>query len=658
MEAAQLQFIADAQEIVDQLDHDLEQLRAFRLHGPKRRELAARIFRRVHTLKGSASSLGLNVVSEIAHEFESVLDGMRLGRIPIDDPVLNLFEEATNLIAQTLASPTAGPDQAKRLIPRLHGIAKTSASQGRIANTLRAALPAEVALSLSEYDLQHAREAVREGTKLFVVSARFRIEDFDQNFRELSKLLGQVGEVIATVPGEPTTAEEIGFKLLYATDVVTDEIARRAATLGRIEITALKVEDPAARREVPAPRSAHSSSGDPPASVRVELEQLDQVISDASELFRDTTNALSAVRGPDNRDVVEAASLHLRRRFVELEERLIKLRLVPLAELLERTAARAGRIAARQLGKEIEFEIVGGDVEIDKMLADAIGEPLMHLVRNAVGHGIESPEERIAAGKNPTGKVTLVAFSEGSRIHISVSDDGRGIDLKRVASVASEHGIADPKSLSDDQCLRLIFRPGFSTAAEVSEMSGRGIGLDVVDRAMERTGGEVRLRTGPGHGTTFLIIMPAALALVDSIVVQSGQQLYAIETAHVAGQCIPTPDELSQAEDTGNFEWKEGSLPLIKLSSLVTQRTENGRQAPTELIICETGGDRFTNIGINRFALAVDKIIGEQEILVRSLGRHGARWTGVTGATELTDGHVALVLDLEALIRASGFTAS
>jgi two-component system, chemotaxis family, sensor kinase CheA len=656
MDEAQLQFIADAREIVEKLDHDLEQLRTFRLHGPKRRELAARIFRRVHTLKGSASSLGLDVVSEVAHEFESVLDGVRLGRIAIDDSLLNLFEEATNLIAQALSRPVTGAINARPVIARLLAIAKSSSNQGRIANTLRATLPPEIALSLSEYDLQHAREAVREGTKLFVVSAAFRIEDFDQGFRELSKLLGQIGEVIATVPGESTGAEEIGFKLLYAADVVTDDIARRAAELGRIQITALRLEDAATGPEKLAQHPARTTSTDPPAAVRVELSQLDQVISDASELFRDTTNALSAVRGPDNREVVEAATLHLRRRFVELEERLIKLRLVPLADLLERTAARAGRIAARKLGKEIEFEIIGGDVEIDKMLADAIGEPLMHLVRNAVGHGIESPEERIAAGKSPIGKITLVAFSEGSRIHISVSDDGRGIDLERIATVANEHGISDHESLSPDQCLRLIFRPGFSTASEVSELSGRGIGLDVVDRAMERAGGEVRLQTGAGRGTTFLIVMPAALALVESVIVQSSDQFYAIERSHVVARRSLTPNEIERGQDQGNLDWEGDDLPFITLRKLLAQRPENGEQA-AELIICEAGGDRLTNIGINRFALAVDKMIGEHEILVRTLGSNGARWTGVTGATELTDGNVALVLDLEALIKASGMVS-
>src|SRR6266567_311210 len=655
MDEAERQFIADAQEIVEKLDRDLDQLRVVRFQGPRRRELAARIFRRVHTLKGSAASLGLEIVREVSHEFESVLDSVRLGRVIIDDSLLNLFEEATNVIAQALSrEPTSGEVNAKALIARLQAIASAGASQGRIAGTLRAALPPDVARSLSEYDLQHAREAVREGARLFIVSAAFAIEDFDRNFRELSKLLGQIGEVIATVPGEFTAADEISFRLLCAAEVISEEIARRAVKLGRIEISELKIEPALTRQREPAPAdSLRMTSDEPAASVRVELSELDRIITAAGELFRDTTNALSAARAPDNQDVVAAATLRLRRRFVELEERLIKLRLVPLSETLERVATRAGRIAARQLGKEVEFEIVVGDIAIDKPLADAIAEPLLHLVRNAISHGLESPEERTAAGKDVIGKLRLAAFSESGRIHIAISDDGRGIDLARVASAAREQGIAGHDSLTMDQCLRLIFRPGFSTATEVSDLSGRGIGLDVVDRAMEQAGGEVRVHTETGRGTTFLISLPVALALVRCVLVRSGDQLYAIASARVAGQHSLDGDERGDNGNAGALDWKGEMLPLFSLARLLDQSAEVGASNERIAIILETKPYRNKGSGSEmQIAIAVERIEGKQETLVRSLGRHGARWPGVSGAAELADGSVALLLDVEELIEA------
>src|SRR5713226_4491042 len=660
MDEEQSQFIADAHEIVERLGGDLEQLRAVRARGPKRRELAARIFRRVHTLKGSAGSLDLQNVSLIAHEFEGVLDGVRLGRIEISDDVLDAFEDASGAIARALADGPSEPGEpgTDAVVERLHALAEKSKKQGTIASGLRSALPTEVARALSEYDLQHAREAIREGAKLFIVAAGFALESFDLQFRELSKLLGQSGEIIATVPGEPANAEEINFRLLYAAELVSNETLRLASALGRIELDELRIE-PAAAGEELFPGALPSTAPPTPTvervTVRVELDELNQLISETSELFRETTDALESLSTPANKPAVDVAGARLRRRCVELEERLIKLRLVPCAEVFERTVTRAGQTAARQLGKKVEFEIEGRDVGIDKSLADAISEPLLHLVRNAVSHGIESPEVRTAAGKSAIGKVKLAAFNEGSHIHITVTDDGRGIDLDRIANSATEHGIASSgEGFTMDQCLRLIFRPGFSTASEVSELSGRGIGLDIADRAMEQAGGEVRVATEAGVGTTFVMILPASLALVDCVIVRSDDQFYGIRSARVADHRSLDAPELKKISSTNTIDWKGEQLPVLSLRSLLSQaEDEEDDHRGRDLIVWQADTNRpARSRSLDRFALIVDAISGKQETLVRGLGRHAARWPGVSGAAELLDGNVALVLDVEQLIEA------
>ena len=658
MEETQTQFLADAQEIVEKLYHDLEQLRQARLHGPHRRELAARIFRRVHTLKGSAGTLGLNSVSQIAHEFEGVLDGVRLGRVEISDEVLDAFEDAVDAIARALETQLSGEPQpsSTTVTQSLNALAAKSQKQGTIATSLRSALPAEIARSLSEYDLQHAREAIREGAKLFIVSAGFAIETFDEKFRELSGLLGQSGEIIATVPGESTAPDEITFRLLYAAELVANEAMRQATTLGRIEVSELKLEPSivtAKQSVAPSHSSLRSSGESTTTSVKVELGRLDELISDASELFRETTRALATL-DPSLQHEGEAGSARLQRRFVELEERLIKLRLVPCAEILERAATRAGRIAARQLGKQVEFEIAGSDVGIDKALADTIAEPLLHLVRNAVSHGIESPEERTAAGKSPTGRVKLAAFSEGSRIHIMVNDDGRGIDLDRIAEAARIQGIAgNGAGLTMDQCLRLIFRPGFSTTPEVSDLSGRGIGLDVVDRAMEQAGGEVRVASEPGAGTTFVMILPAGLALVRCQTVRCGQRFYSIGSARVIGHRLLEANELAEIESAKTIDWEGDNLPVFVLPNLLSEPSETIVPTSQSLLVWQADHHRPARTSVpDRLALVVDSIEAEHETLVRSLGRHAARWHGIAGAAQLSDGNVALVLDVEELIKA------
>jgi two-component system chemotaxis sensor kinase CheA len=652
MDGEQSQFIADARELIEKLYNDLEQLRGARSQGRQRRELAARIFRRVHTLKGSAGSLGLKAVSQIAHDFEGVLDGVRLGRVEITDAVLDAFEDGADAIARALESaPTEETSSSAALvIKRLAALAAQSKKEGSTGSSLRSILPLEIARSLSEYDLQHTREAIREGAKLFVVSAGFAIETFDQDFRELTKLLGQSGEIISTGPGEPPTEDEINFRLLYAAELVPGDVLRQAHVLGRIEISELQIDLSVAGTKVSAEAfPAPQSSPDTAETVRVDLRHLDELISGASELFRYTTNALLSLSASGDKLPFETATRHLRRRFVELEEGLLKLRLVPAGEVLGRAAARGGRIAARRRGKQVDFEIVGGEVGIDKSLADTIADPLLHLVRNAVTHGIESPAEREAAGKSPVGRVRLAAFNEGSRVHITVTDDGRGIDWDRIAAAAAAHGIANNASdLSPDQCLRLIFRPGFSTASRASELSGRGIGLDVVDRAMEQAGGEVRVATEMGAGTTFAMIMPATLALVQCLLVQSGDQLYAIESARIT--------EGDVRKDNGRLKSQGEDLPVFHLRALLGQNESPDTEGT--MIVWQAHHDgagvamkKESNEEDSRYVLFVDGVQGHHETLVRSLGRHAARWNGVCGAAELLDGRLALVLDIEELIK-------
>src|SRR6185503_9184217 len=427
-------FLDDANEIVERLYSDLKQLRAARLQGKRRRHLAAQIFRRVHTLKGSAASFGFGAVSEIAHQFEAVLDGLRLGRLNLTAEVLDAFEDAVSSIDRALQAPNDKLAQEQSQIVQQLARYATAASKRGIATGLRAALPTDIASSLSEYDLQHAREAVREGAKLFVVSAAFGIETFDRDFRELTRLLGHSGEVIATTPGGPSQDNEINFRILYAADFISSEVARQAAELSRVEHHEIKIELP---QSEPAVADETDQATTPDAddinrsAIRVELPLLDDLINTAGELFRQAGNTLTQTAVSPTA-VNERAFTDMRMRFVAFEERLIRLRLVPAKEVLERAALRAGRIAARHLGKEVEFRIEGAEVGIERSLAEVIADPLLHLVRNAIIHGVETPDERRALGKEPMGRVTLAASNRSGRIHITVSDDGRGIDLDRI----------------------------------------------------------------------------------------------------------------------------------------------------------------------------------------------------------------------------------
>lgn len=655
MDSTLNQFIADAKDIIDRLYADLQQLRSLRAQGRHRRELASRIFRHVHTLKGSAGSVGLKYVSQLAHEFEGVLDAVRLGRITIDDAVLNLFEDTADAIAESIANSGRGDESASQaLIARLHAVSAAASQQGTIAGSLRSALPEDVSRSLSEYDLQHTREAVREGAKLFIVDAGFPIDSFDTQFRELTKLLGKTGEVISTIPGAASTAEEINFRLLYAAELISDHTRSRATELGTFEFKEIPIASPDAVANAVSAVNVLPAPAVPSAtSVRVGLNQLDELTSAVTDLLRDTTNALSALPNTAAAGATSSTVSNLRSRFVHLEERLIKLRLVPLSDLLNGIAARAGRVAARQLGRDIEFEIIGGNVGIDKSLADLVAEPLMHLVRNAVSHGIEPPEERRAAGKSPNGSVKLQGFSEGSRIYIVVSDDGRGIDFAQVAEAATRQGIVSrPEDLTSDQALRLIFRPGFSTSPDASDLSGRGVGLEIVDRAMTQAGGEVRLTSEPGKGATFAMMIPATLALVPCVVVRGGKQFYCFDSSIVADRVSLAEGQISP--DAQHVEWRGERLRLLRLSSLVAGTNGAPPNSPRAILVCQPSEHRQALAAHqNHVAIAVDAIAGQQETLVRSLGPYSSMWHGISGAAEMLDGSVALMIDLARLIEAN-----
>jgi two-component system chemotaxis sensor kinase CheA len=521
------EFLGEAEELIEVLNGDLQALSARRGDGRARRELVARVFRHVHTLKGSSASVELEAVTEVAHEFETLLDGVRLGRVPVDDAVLNTFEDTVAALSQMLraAASEEQPPVPRVLIERLRRLAYRAESAEALTRDalthVLAALPEELARSLSEYEEHRLHEALSEGAFPFIVEVNFDLNTFDERFRDLSDALGVGGEIISTLPGmESAAPDQINFRIVYAAENSADELTTRLAPFGTIKLTALATSNAVeAEASVDESLTEEAQSFAPTSIkplttlVRVEVALVDELIALAQELFTDTGGALelalsTQLPASGLRDELELRGTSLRRRFALLEEKLTGMRLVPLAQTFAR-AIRAGAMAARTLGKEVEFETAGGDVRLDKTLSDAISDPLLHLLRNAVDHGIESPPERTVAGKRARGLIKLEALNEGSRVRLRITDDGRGIDTQLVAQAARERGMIDENALvSDEQALRLIFAPGFSTAATVSNVSGRGVGLDVVERAIEQTGGAIFITSEAGAGTTFELLLP------------------------------------------------------------------------------------------------------------------------------------------------------
>ncbi|HEY0375716.1 MAG TPA: ATP-binding protein [Pyrinomonadaceae bacterium] len=660
------EFLAETEDLLEVLFGDLQALRVRRSEGRARRELVGRIFRHVHTVKGSSATVELNSMTRIAHEFESLLDGVRLGRVPVDDAVMDALDDAAAALSQCLERAARGEAEAQdqTLVERLRGLAKTEDGDRRrpAVRLALAALPEDVTRSLNEHEAHRLQESIEEGARAFAVTAHFELATFDERFRNLSDALAEDGEIISTLPGlEGATPDQISFRIIYAAHAGRQELASRTSAFGQVSITELVAPQDEASGEEGDEGEAAGAEARParPAApfstrVRVELGELDEVISAAHEVLARATGALGLASAPGQHELGRAELAErvgeVRGRLVELEEKLIGLRMVPVAQMLER-AARAGRIAARMTGKQINFEVHGGDVRLDKSLADAMADPLLHILRNAVDHGVETPAERRAAGKSERATVRLWATTEGSRVVLKVADDGRGLDALRVTRAAAERGIIEPGTvLTKEQAVRLIFRPGFSTASSVSSVSGRGVGLDVVERAIELVGGALRVASEDGAGMTFVMSLPTTLALTPALVVTSAGQRYCVDERHISETGFVTAGDISRSGGIEWLHWRGAMVPLWRARQLLAQPPREEADGESLAVIIARAGGAESEADAKPAALAVDAFGERTEALVRGLGRHAARWGGISGATELPDGTVALVLDLPRLL--------
>jgi two-component system chemotaxis sensor kinase CheA len=663
------EFLAEAGDLIEGLYGDIAELRERRGEGPARRELVARVFRRVHTVKGTAAAAGLDAAGRIAHELESLLDAVRSGDVPLEEEMLGVFEEAVGAVGESLEDAARGvarpvPEELIALLRRL-----TSAGAPVHASPAMAMpeLPDEVERALSAHERRRLSEAVGEGARAYVVMAEFDLSDFDEQYRRLSESLKESGEVVATQPFVNAVGpERVGFRIVYASVEARERLEERAAAFGATLDAVENERDDDENGEVShaaswsgfaetkTARSSPSTAG--ATGVRMTLEELDDLISATHAVFADTVGALdlALAQGASGagRAELEARAREVRRRFFELEERLIGLRMVTLRAQLLR-ASRAGRAAARAAGKRVEFEVAGGDARLERSLAEAVADPLLHLVRNAVDHGVETEEERRTLGKPETGRVRIEAGSEGGLVILRVSDDGRGVDSEAVARAAVAAGLIAPGArVTQAQALRLIFRPGFSTAERATLVSGRGVGLDVVERAVEEAGGEVRVRSERGRGTTFELRLPTTLALLPAHVIRAGGRRYCVGAGQVVEVGHAEADAVVVEDGRRRLRWRGQELPLFGMSELLGgDAALETSQAKGRVAFLVAGAKQAASGGDGaRAAVAVDGLEGESEVLVRGLGRHAKRWRGVGGATELRDGTVALVLDLPRLL--------
>jgi len=648
-------FVTEAEERVRETEDGLLDLRES-LDGESDPNLLNGVFRSMHTLKGLSGLFNLKGISELSHAMETLLDEIRLGRKALTDAAIAVLLENVDLLKRLIGEVSgegAEKSSIEEGIRRLQTFEQdSSATQGRAAKEGLAGVPDEIARVLSEYEEHRLRLALKSGRGLFAAGADFKIEDFEKELKALTERIGEVGELIATMPRAAEIQPGcIAFDLLV---VPKDDLDLFGKTLSGCEVRELVAPvdssdpDPKASGDPVPGREAEGSLRSSSSTVRVDIDRLDAILNTVGELILakgavgriNTEFAARFGYTPLSMDLQKVYKT-LEKRLSELQNGILEIRMVPVGQIFSRLH-RVVRRYTRDCGKEIDLQLFGEETEIDKLLAEEVIDPLMHLIRNAVDHGIEPPEERRAAGKAEQGVVSLRAYPRGNHVVFEISDDGRGMDAAALAAKARQKGLlgAD-ETIDDEEALQLIFLPGFSTAAAVSEVSGRGVGMDVAKEKLGSLGGFVELNTELGSGSTFTVVLPITLAIIKAILVQVGQELMAIPLAAASETLSVRPEEIQHIEGREVLEMRGQMLPILRLSDVFDLPCQEGLETYYVVV---------NGLGSRRVGFLVDGLLGQQEVVIKTLGRQleGIRY--MAGAAEVGKHRVVLVLDAEALM--------
>lgn len=598
---------------------------------PRDSEAIDAAFRAVHTIKGMAGVMGFAAVSDLAHDMEALLASARDEQrgLRSDDAPL-LFDAADALeaaIEASVAGRSADVDvtvMCSRLRGWATGLHAVPATVGEFL------LPPGEGLGIT---VTLAKDTALRGARALIVLQRART----------------LGSVVAVAPDENALAAdqfEHTFAFRLKTNASPELINGTLTGAGFVESVRVAREprapDPASAAVDRADSAWTAGSLKSPLQryVRIDLRRLDGLMNLMGELViaRGRLEQTVAAHGdPALQDATAAVS----RLIGEMQSGILSSRMVPVWQVFDRFP-RVVRDAARSLGKELDFIVEGREIELDRALLDQIGDPLVHLLRNAIDHGIESPEVRASAGKPRTGRLTLTAARDRSSVVIRVTDDGRGIDRERMLARGQAEGILDParEELSDEDLLRMIARPGFSTAERVTALSGRGVGVDAVVSRVRSIGGSVELRTALGKGTSITIRLPVTLAIIQALLARVGEETYALPLTHVRETLQLTPEVVRRVRGTDVLVLREEVLPLLSLRQIV------------ELPVRDAEGSQVVVLEVadRRAGLVVDQLRGQQEIVVKPIdGARGAA-SCFSGATILGDGVPALILEAASLL--------
>ncbi len=645
MKSSDKDFVAEAEELLESAGNILVELQESPSDEPNPDSINA-LFRAMHTLKGMAGIYGYHGISEISHSLESLLDDVRMGRAAMGSRVLGFLFRQIDILRSSLEDvlDAATPEDPEAIAARKGEIEafRESLKGGGDAAASLEGIPEELLRVLSEYEEHRLRHNIQKGNAIYLIGLVFSIMDFDVELKKVTERLKPLGELISTMPiSDNVPPGSIGFSLMLGSAKSEEEIAAAAGVDPKRLVKG---------RAAAQPVMAEASQGQlrsTTTTVRVNIEKLDKILN--------TINEISIIRSANQNiwtGLVERyghtpllidmyrINQSFDRRLSELQDNVLGLRMVPIAQMFGRLAQIVRRYS-NDIDKKIDLHTFGDDTEMDKFLAEEIIDPLMHIVRNSIDHGIEDSDERLAAGKPESGTITLSAYQRGNSVVVEVRDDGRGIDIERIREKALERGLITPDmEPTRHELIAMIFMPSFSTKDSVSEVSGRGVGLDVVKSKLSSLGAKVDIETETGRGTSFILTLPITVAIIRSLMVKAGEELFAVPVSALQETTAVDPTYLSSLEGKAVYNLRGEMLPIVALNDIFN--------IPT--IAVERQFAFIVGADERKLGVLVDEIIGQQDVVIKPISEYLGSVKGFAGAAEISRHRVVLVLDVESLI--------
>jgi two-component system, chemotaxis family, sensor kinase CheA len=687
-EKAREEFFSEAQEIVETLSRDIVTYDDLARGDRTDPSILNDIFRGVHTLKGLAGLFGANRMAALSHELEGLLDELRLGKKDVSRDVIDLLFRAVEAFGQLLALER---ENSAELPDNIEGffqdLARVVAGGGN-GNEAKAPLEVDPALLavLTEYEEHRLRASVQSGAKLYRARANFRLATIDEEIEELKVRAKPFGEIITYLPtGDGGDIDSIELEIILASSAPVEELRTALGESVQLDtIEGPKTTAPAKTHNTVAPESGPVDHSEPPAadssrdlrpksvdsgelltgrgpatpvslrsvsqSVRVDIRKLDHLMTLVGELtivrsslgkIVERVGTMPGAKGLATE--LERLSRGFGRHLEQMQDGILEVRMVAIGQIFEKLG-RVVRQASREAEKQVNLVITGAETEVDKLIVEELSDPLMHMVRNAIDHGIEHRDDRLAVGKPESGTIAINAFQKGSHVLIEIEDDGRGMDSARLAAVAVDRGFlteAAARELSRGELLQLIFLPGFTTKATADLLAGRGVGMDVVKTNVSRLGGIIDVSSEVGIGTKMTVTLPITLAILSVLIVHVDNQPFAVPLASIQEALSFDPSLLRIVEGREVMTLRGASLPLARLGRIFDLDDGNYRGRSFVVVVA---------VGQRRLGLVVDHLEGQQDIVIKPLGPSLASVKGFAGAAELGDQRVGLVIDVPARI--------